>query len=788
MKQWFMKYDSPAQHWMEALPLGNGKMGAMVYGGTDKDRISLNLDTLWSGWGADKKNQAGAPDWAYVRGLLHEQKFTEAEDYIRDNILGYWGECYMPAGSLYLETDLPCAQQVQNYRRKLLLNEGIFDCSFSAGDALIKKEMFVSMKEQVLAIRMYAEKGTLFGVTARLESLLLHSVSANVSGKSLTLSGRAPSYCAPDYQLDDDPIRYEDEKGIRFAFTLSVQSRSGSVTIKEDSVSVKDTDEVIFFVSGATDFESDSDGNYGICAGNDWTGQITAALEKADSLGYDVLKKEHAACFRGFFERMDLQLGDDREELQELTVPERLIHYQETKQDHDLTALMFQYGRYLMITSSAPQSQCSNLQGIWNELLRAPWASNYTVNINTEMNYWAAESCNLSEFHEPLFDLLERLAKNGAKTAKELYGLDGWVSHHNADLWGLTEPVGYQHQEAPSGGICGFGMWNMSSGWFCRHLWEHYLYTQDMDFLEKKAYRLTEGAVRFYLGYLQPYNDYLVTIPSTSPENCFIGSDREAHSCYMASAMDIGILRDLFGNYLEMCRILKKGELVKETKEALEKLPPYQIGKHGQLQEWFEDFEEREVTHRHVSHLYGLYPANVINKEETVLRDACEKVLERRSDDGSGWCIAWKASLWARLGRGNRALDLLNNQMRPTTVENIAAWGGGTYYNLFCAHPPFQIDGNFGFTAAVAEMLLQSQDNEIVILPAIPDSWSDGSVSGLKARGGYEVDFKWKDHKVTQLTIHALQAGEICVSVNGQTKKVIFTNEKECWNYELDEG
>ena len=444
---------------------------------------------------------------------------------------------------------------------------------------------------------------------------------------------------------------------------------------------------------------------------------------------------------------------------------------------NDLITKMFHYARYLMISSSKPGTQCANLQGIWNHNLRAPWSSNYTVNINTEMNYWMAEKANLSDCHEPLFDLIERTASHGKKTAKEVYHLNGWVSHHNVDIWGHSSPVGYFGQDENP---CTYSMWPMSSGWLCSHLWEHYRYTLDREFLREKAFPLIRGAVEFYLGYLVPYDGYLVTAPSTSPENTFTASDHSVHSVTFGSTMDCSILKELFGNYLKACEILDITDLMDEVKAALKKLLPFKIGKEGQLQEWYLDYPEVDMHHRHVSQLYGLYPGNLIHREDKELLAACRVALDRRGDEGTGWCMAWKACLWARLGDGERALKLLKNQLHVTKEENCSLVGGGTYPNMLCAHPPFQIDGNFGFAAAVLEMLVQYQDDRIFFLPVLPEEWKDGKISGLRAPGGITIDFVWKDRCITECSLQSQTDMVRILLYNGIEKKVMLKANTIC--------
>lgn len=736
-------FDRPAEVWNEALPLGNGSMGAMSYGKFRNEKIELNLDTLWSGTGRNKENRNTNVDWEFLRKKIFDGNYGEAEAYCKENILGDWTESYLPAGNLHIDVKVPQLKENGIYRRELSLKNAVEQVYYEQDEQRYQREFFVSMSDQVMALHYQAGEGSSLEMKISLDSQIHHCSNFETDG--IVLEGRAPVYVAPPYYSCEQPIIYEDGKGIRFAIGIYVQAVGGCVRKEEDALLVTARDDVYIYLSGLTDFLQPQL----------YLTKRDEMLKRMRGFSYEYLKNAHQNVYTAYFDRMTLNLN---------STPE-----------NDLILKMFYYARYLMISSSKPGTQCTNLQGIWNHDMRAPWSSNYTVNINTEMNYWMAEKANLSDCHEPLFELIERTARRGERTAEKVYHLNGWVSHHNLDIWGHSSPVGHLGQDENP---CTYSMWPMSSGWLCSHLWEHYRYTQDEVFLREKAFPLMKGAVEFYLGFLVPYHEYLVTAPSTSPENTFTVPDQSVHCLTFGSTMDISILKELFGSYLKACEILGETDLTDKVKTALKKLPPFKIGKEGQIQEWLTDYQESDVNHRHVSHLYGLYPGNLICDEDKELLAACRTALERRGDEGTGWCMAWKACLWARIGDGEHALRLLKNQLRITREEKCSLSGGGIYPNMLCAHPPFQIDGNFGFAAAILEMLVQYQEDKIRFLPAIPLTWKNGEVKGIKAPGNITVGFTWKDGCITKFSLKSPVDTVRILLYNGTQKKVILKADK----------
>lgn len=767
-----LHYDRPAEYFEEALVIGNGTMGATLYGGVKKDKTSFNDITLWTG---EPESENSSPDAFNVipeiRALLDNEDY-EGADKAQYKVQGHYSENYQPLGTLTIEY-LDDTAGISDYHRWLDIGNATARTQYLKDGKLFTSDYFASAPDSVIVIRLKSENKEGIHALLSFDSPLPHS--SQVADNEISVEGYAAYHSFPVYYKAEDKHRYDPERGIHFKTLVRVLSVDGSVKNRysDSRIEIDGSTEVLILIANVTSFNGfDKDP---VKEGRNYRSHVEKRMKCTIGKTYDALREAHIRDYKYYFDRVKLDLGNTDDDIAALPTDKQLLFYTDCKQQNpDLEELYFQFGRYLLISSSRTPGVPANLQGLWNESVLPPWSSNYTVNINLEENYWASGTTNLIEMQYPLIEFIANLSKTGRKTAKDYYGVErGWCLGHNSDIWAMTCPVGLNEGD-PS-----WACWTMGGTWLSTHIWEHYLFTLDKGFL-CKFYPVLKGAAEFCMDWLVEKDGKLVTSPGTSPENKYITPDGYVGATSYGNTSDLAMIRECLIDAAEASKVLGVDKSFrKRIKKTLSRLYPYQVGKDGNLQEWYYDWQDQDPYHRHQSHLFGLYPGHHLSVEETPeLAAACARTLQIKGDETTGWSTGWRVNLLARLRDGEKAYHMYRRLLRYVSPDNYkgedARRGGGTYPNLLDAHSPFQIDGNFGGCSGVIEMLMQSSTNKIVLLPALPESWADGSVQGICARGGFVVNMEWKNREVVSLIVSSLKGGQTEICFNGVSKKVVF--------------
>lgn len=737
---------SIAKGWSDAYPIGNGRIGVMCDGGIKIEKLWINDDRLWSGNGADKTVKADKSALEAIRNALNANNFSTAERILSSQFYGEFTECYLPLAEITVERNYLGGDE---YRRELLLDRA------EARTIATDYHSTAHVSAPDACYRMLAKhKAT--DITVTITSPNSHySVAYETTpyGALITLTGIAPSHADPVYHQTSQPVVYDESRpGLSYATVLAIIT-DGKAEKSDSAVRFSEATTTEFIMTTEVNFDADYALN-----------SASKRIEPLLNVKYQTSLDRHISDYRKYYDRNGLELNN----VDNSRPTEELLAIKPRKRDNTLYELLYNFGRYLLISSSRKGTLAANLQGIWNHNPKPPWSSNYTININTEMNYWLAETTNLSELHEPLIELIQKVAHNGSRVATETFSCRGWCVGHNTDRWGHANPVG-----ADSGNASSYALSVSAAGWLCSHIYEHYAFSGDLEFL-KDNIKILIGAANFYLDYLtlDPATGKLIPSPSASPENSFL--KKGIHSINKCSTIDLSVIKELFSSVKKALNALDMdNEIEKRIDDALEKLLPYKIGKGGRLVEWYDDYKEVDKHHRHLSHLYALYPGTEFTKDGTPeLMRAAGKSLVRRGLGGTGWAKAWKIGLYARLGDGNTALKCVDSQLSLVSASTHISLKGGTYSSMLCAHPPFQIDGNFGATAGIAEMLIQSHSGYIDILPSLPDKWQSGKAFGLRARGGYTIDIEWDNGKLTHLIVNSDKAESAIIMIANKPAEV----------------